>query len=73
MGVRAAAADLDTLGFGGTHDASQLLQVFVTMECQVAGSTNLFGGLARSTCDAYDGAGGLYFREARLTIRPADG
>lgn len=64
---------LDPLGFGNSHDASQPLQIFLTAECRVAGSTNPFGVLSRSTCDAFDGTGGLYLREARLTIRPSDG
>jgi hypothetical protein len=63
---------LDPLGFGNSHDASQPLQIFLTAACQVAGSTNPFGALSRSTCDASDGTGGLYLREARLTIRPSD-
>jgi hypothetical protein len=64
---------LDPLGFGSSHDASQTLQIFLTAECRVAGSTNPFGALSRATCDAFDGNGGLYLREARLTIRPSDG
>jgi len=64
---------LDPLGFGNSHDASQLLEIFITAECRVAGSTNPFGALSRSSCDAYDGSGGLYLREARLTIRPSEG
>ena len=64
---------LDPLGFGTSHDATQPLQIFLTAECRVAGSTNPFGALSRATCDAFDGTGGLYLREARLTIRPSDG
>ena len=64
---------LDPLGFGNSHDASQPLEIFLSAECRVAGSTNPFGALSRATCDAYDGSSGLYLREARLTIRPSDG